>query len=734
MGQIDLGKYKAVMTAIALFLTFVLGVFAVNFYMAERLTSDASGVNLAGQQSMQAERIMKNLMLMEARLVDGEPIEQPYAELKSSILSFDSIQNGMMNGGLATGPKGNSVFLRPISSFEGQALLQSSQQIWKEFGERLDPIVEFDGKVYSTNPNEFYTREGAELSGQLEEAIAYGRRHTPRVLDLMGNLSQQLEDEATARVGELRSVQAGGMGVALVLFFIIVFYFGRKLKNEERAAARARLETESILRTVNEGLFLLDKELKIGLTHSNAMGKIFRRQKCAGLKFERLLKEIVPEKTLRTAIDYVELLWSDRVNEKLVKTLNPLSEIEVHFEDTTGGFETHYLEFDFNRVKTAGNEIQVLVTVSDITQRVLLAMELEESQQNSKAQLDLLLGILHIEPSQLLAFLEESDASMKMVNATLREPARDEDAFRSKLDNIFRQVHSVKGEAATLGLGTVESQAHDFEDMLNELRDKDSLTGNDFLPLAVQLDNLFGHLESVRDVVSRLAELRMAIKKAPDMPEAPAPAASTGPVPLDSTGSVTLGESAGGVAGALHRLAERIATDHGKQVKVECLGLDDRFVPDRYRKPVKDMAVQLLRNAIIHGIEDPATRQSRSKSPVGTLTAEFGETNDGFEFVFRDDGQGLIAEQIKASAVQKGLLSESEAAAMPDNQALSLIFKPGFSTASSVSQDAGRGVGLDLVRHRIKELGGKLRLSSAPGKRTEFRVVLPAAAAAAEVA
>src|SRR3979490_3279709 len=97
---------------------------------------------------------------------------------------------------------------------------------------------------------------------------------------------------------------------------------------------------------------------------------------------------------------------------------------------------------------------------------------------------------------------------MKMINAVLREPTREEGVFRKKLDTLFRQVHSVKGEAAALGLSSIESRAHAFEDDLKSLREKPSLSGNDFLPLVIKLDDLLTHLQSVSDLVSRLSRLQ----------------------------------------------------------------------------------------------------------------------------------------------------------------------------------------------------------------------------------
>src|SRR5688572_1978066 len=98
-----------------------------------------------------------------------------------------------------------------------------------------------------------------------------------------------------------------------------------------------------------------------------------------------------------------------------------------------------------------------------------------------------------------------------MVNSILKEPAREESAFRAKIDGIYRQVHAVKGEAAALGLKTVEQRAHAFEEALSDLKGRQSLSGSDFLPLVVKLDDLFNHLAQVREMLSRLVDLHQAI-------------------------------------------------------------------------------------------------------------------------------------------------------------------------------------------------------------------------------
>ena len=434
-------------------------------------------------------------------------------------------------------------------------------------------------------------------------------------------------------------------------------------------------------------------------------------------------------------MDYVALLWGERVNEKLVKTINPLNEVEVHFDNPAGGFDTHFLEFDFNRVKSEGSLSHLLVTVNDVTKRVMLSRELQESQEKAQAQLDLLLRILHVDPESLTGFLTDADVSLKMVNSILKEPAREESAFRAKIDGIYRQVHAVKGEASALGLKTVEQRAHAFEESLNDLKGRQTLSGSDFLPLVVKLDDLFNHLAQVREMLSRLVDLHQAIATRggkPGEPNEPGQQGRTTPRHRqdDADAGARLGSTAKlprrvGSSAPSRILRRRSRTSQSKQVSVRCQGLDR--VPESYRRAVKDITIQLVRNAVVHGIEVPDERSKAHKAQTGTLAIEFSSRgNEGYELIVQDDGRGLQLDRIKEVAVERGLITPAQAAMLDPRQTMALIFRPGFSTADRVTSDAGRGAGMDLVRILVAELGGRVGLASAGGRFSKFKIWLPA--------
>jgi chemotaxis protein histidine kinase CheA len=460
--------------------------------------------------------------------------------------------------------------------------------------------------------------------------------------------------------------------------------------------------------------------LNIGSAYSAALENLFQRKDFKGLPFEDLLRHIVSERTLATALKYVKILWAERTNEKLIKTINPLGEVEVHLDGGNGKFETRYLQFDFHRVRVDGEMTHVLVSVSDVSARVDLAHELQASQNQAQGQVDTLLGILHIDPAQLTSFLNDSSAAMKMINAVLREPTREEGVFRKKLDTLFRQVHSVKGEAAALGLSSIESRAHAFEEDLKSLREKPSLSGNDFLPLVIKLDDLLTHLQSVRDLVSRLSRLHVG------HPDAHAATAV-----LHEEQTQQGGKADSGVASTLQHLTERVARENNKEAKLYCTGFD--VVPEDYRRVIKDIGIQAVRNAIVHGIELPAVRLAAGKSARGAVRLAFQDQGEaGYKLIVEDDGQGLSTERIKEVALKKGFITPERAQTLDTKQTFSLLFQPGFSTMETATKDAGRGVGMNLIADLTSQMGGRVSIATSAGKFTRLTMTLPRAAKRAD--
>ncbi|UDM49738.1 Hpt domain-containing protein [Cupriavidus sp. MP-37] len=184
------------------------------------------------------------------------------------------------------------------------------------------------------------------------------------------------------------------------------------------------------------------------------------------------------------------------------------------------------------------------------------------------------------------------------------------------------------------------------------------------------------------------------------------------------------------LAERLYRVARQAAAETGKEVRLLIKGGTveiDRSVLDRMAGPIE----HLIRNAVAHGIEPAAQRRAAGKPATGALTLEVQQEGNEVVLHFIDDGGGLDLARIRARAVERRLLAPDDDAS--EARLTEMIFTPGFSTAEAVSELAGRGVGMDVVRAETVALGGRITLASQPGQGTTFTVHLPLTTAITQV-
>jgi two-component system chemotaxis sensor kinase CheA len=231
--------------------------------------------------------------------------------------------------------------------------------------------------------------------------------------------------------------------------------------------------------------------------------------------------------------------------------------------------------------------------------------------------------------------------------------------------------------------------------------------------------NLVGELVLARN---RLKVLRPRLRN-DDLDRAVA-ALDAATVRLQSAVMAARMQPVGRVFSRFPKLARDIARQLAKQVALEVEGADtelDRNLVDALADPL----LHLVRNAIDHGIESPTARAAAGKPAQGRVRLAAQQEGDHVAIVVEDDGAGIDPERLRDSACRKGLVERDAAARLSDDECLQLIFLPGFSTRSEVSDLSGRGVGMDVVQSRIRELGGQVQIQSAPGRGTRFLIRVP---------
>ena len=172
------------------------------------------------------------------------------------------------------------------------------------------------------------------------------------------------------------------------------------------------------------------------------------------------------------------------------------------------------------------------------------------------------------------------------------------------------------------------------------------------------------------------------------------------------------------------RIARDLARNLGKDVELVLTG-EDTEIDKTMIEDLGDPIIHLIRNAVDHGVESAEERLAAGKPAKSLVRLEARQEGDHIVIAVADDGHGMNADKLRAKALEKGLISDEEAAAMDERQSFNLVFHPGFSMAAQISDVSGRGVGMDVVRTNIQKLNGTIDIHSQAGKGTTFLINLP---------
>ncbi len=234
-----------------------------------------------------------------------------------------------------------------------------------------------------------------------------------------------------------------------------------------------------------------------------------------------------------------------------------------------------------------------------------------------------------------------------------------------------------------------------------------------------QIMNMVGELVLVRN---RLTSLGMT-KEDEDLTKA---VSNLDAVTTDLQGAVmkTRMQPIKKVFGRFPRVVRDLARSLNKEIKLILEG-EETDLDKNLVEALADPLVHLVRNSVDHGIEDPNEREAKGKDREGTVVLSASQEGDHILLTIRDDGAGMNAEKLKDIAIERGVLDADAAARMTDSEAFNLIFAPGFSTKTEISEVSGRGVGMDVVKTKITQLNGSVNIDSEMGVGTVLEIKVP---------
>lgn len=685
-------RYFILIVAVSLFLIISVALIGASLLLSARIGQGTHARDLSGSERSASQIVLRSMLEIQQDIAAGRPVSAENIDALRQRSSLISNTIKLFNeGGKMPGDDNPTALDRGIVSAEMSGLNRDIATIWGPYKGHIDAVLAGE------------TIDAAALT----RAVDYGRANNTALFKLLNqqvSASQAITEKANR---QLSLAQTIGAALIVLNFLFTALVAFRRLIAGDRAVVQSRKQTDDILATVKEGLFLVTSDFSIGSQMSNSLPQIMQRKVEPGMNLLEVMRTMVTPQTLEATRDYLGLLFGKRVKENLVASLNPLSEVPVAGgSDGRGQLQSRYLNFQFNRVQESEDTVYLLVTVSDASERVRLTNEISAAKTRTREEMEALLRVLSRESSEVRLFLHRVGVVLERVNDDLRQAAarRTGTDYSELVNAIFRDVHSLKSEAAALSLDMIEALAHNFEVDLINLRDRGSVEGSDMVKMTVHLDDMFECVATIRDFLDRMAGNR----------DVSVPQAAVTPSQRAVEGWNTL--------------AERIAREQGKQVQLDLqLQAFDRLPGDTLNA-LRTIGLQLLRNAVVHGIEPAAERQARAKPSVGTVSFRSEDVGSRqVELVVRDDGRGLDVARIRAALSASGRYGFEQLETLSDRDVIMKIFEPGVSTAEHSDRDAGHGIGMDLVMKQVRSLSGTIALSTKVGAYTEFRIRLPVA-------
>ena len=728
----DNKRYRGLIISIALFLSLIGALLAFTFYTSSLLERNTVLIDQTNQVANSAQSVIKDLFDLDSSY--GEDTNSPHIQrvlerLEQNTALINNTLTAIGEGGTITDDADGKTYKLPSVSGSAQESVQAANQQWQLLEPRIETYLKDADNVL------------VDSSDDLTQAVEQAKTSSLLMNESLDDLTNEVFDDAERQANTIRLIQALGVIAIFAYFLIFVFFFVRRLRETDAEAFAARRETQEIMETVNTGLFLLDKDLNIGQQHSRALNSIVGSDRLAGENFTNVLRGRISDKDLKTTQQFIEQLYNPRVKEKLVDSLNPLHKVMLHNSSDDKGLNNRFLDFKFSRVYEDKDIARILVNVNDVSDAVYLEQRLEKERSQNDMQIEMLTTILNVNPKIINEFISNTQAHIERMNNILKNPGSSQYELEGKLKAIYREMHSLKGEASALKLHSFTKIASEAEDKLHALQNQGQLSGNDFLQLAVHLDDLLSLSNTIATLGERInrsappkaATAKTTIASSDDILNSSvskAPIANHQPVnSIDTDGGLDIdldGENDDRLS-FYNEFAKEIAARQGKQVQLKSNTLTQTDIPAHLAKPIKEISIQLLRNAVVHGIEEPSARHSAGKTEVGTIDLEVQDNGSDVTLVVQDDGQGIDYDSIRNKLSKEGRFSEEEASQLSQGDLLKQLFSSGFSTKEHADEDGGRGVGLDIIKAQVKDYNGKLNVNSVLGQMTRFVITLPKA-------
>jgi len=444
------------------------------------------------------------------------------------------------------------------------------------------------------------------------------------------------------------------------------------------------------------GLFFMDKNYIIQDHYSRYLEELLSDTKLFGKNLIDIIGDSVTPSESEAIKDYFNMILERTYDQEMLDDINPLN--ELHYFNKATEIKKVF-QFAFATVERGHGDVYILVTIYDITTRVELQQRLAEEEARRQEEMQSVFELIQVDPDVFSDFMADMEHEIGQINSIMKNEAM---STHDALVKTYQSVHAIKSNAVILGLSVFGNKVHALESKIKKLREKENVPFSEMLTLTMEIEKISKEKDGFADILAKIQSYAGSGKKAGG----------------EKQNIKVLVES-------LAKTTSRVAEDLEKQIKFISNDIDPEAIDKGPRRVMKEILMQLIRNSALHGIEMPDDRKAKGKNEIGVikLTIKMTEDHKSIHIKLIDDGKGLDYKKIAERALEKNLIKPEEAN-NPD-VLMKVIFMPGFSTADTETVHGGRGIGLNLVRDRIKEVKGAIKVKSEADKGTLFFISIP---------
>ncbi|MDR1587319.1 MAG: hypothetical protein LBS57_07690 [Treponema sp.] len=477
---------------------------------------------------------------------------------------------------------------------------------------------------------------------------------------------------------------------------LVIYLTSNSLAQRAGALQRDLEHATAMQDNLKYGLFLMDQNFNIQGAYSRALERILSVSDLKGKNFITVLSSSLKEKEQEGLKDYFDMILGRSFNEQMLEDINPINELNYTSPETGGGKS---LRSSFTLVER-GRAAFILGILEDISAEKHLEQQLAEAESKREEEMRTLFQVIQLDPNILADFIEDTEYEFDRINDHLKDKNL---SAREVMVEIYQSVHAIKSNAVILNLENFSGSLHELENKIRNLRDMEDIPFDSVLHIIVEMESIMREKDILKAAVVKIRNFKL----------------ETGEDFQDRYILIK----------TLVRVCEKATEVQGKKVKFIVDDVDEAALEYGPRRAMKEILTQLVRNAVYHGIESPEERKLLGKEEEGIIRLSIKYTDNKINIKLSDNGRGIDFDRVRKKAEKLNLLHDVKD--FNDKKRLmQIIFSPGFSTIDNPDYQAGRGIGLSLVKDRTRELHGAINIQTDAGKGAIFMINIPADMAA----